>query len=66
MGRDPIAVDATCCRIMGIDPLQIEYLQLAASRGHLLVDRIEQRGEPIAAVHTPFALIDSMSHFRLG
>lgn len=66
MGRDPIAVDATCCRIMGIDPLPIEYLQLAATRGHLLADRIEQRGEPIAAVHTPFALIDSMRHFRLG
>ncbi|MEO7653699.1 MAG: DUF362 domain-containing protein [Bryobacteraceae bacterium] len=66
MGQDLIAVDATCCRIMGIDPLQIEYLQLAASRGHLLLDRIEQRGEAIAAVHTPFALIDSMRHFRLG
>ena len=26
MGRDLAAVDATCCRIMGIDPMQIEYL----------------------------------------
>src|SRR5262249_39240483 len=25
-GSDPVAVDATCCRIMRIDPLQINYL----------------------------------------
>src|SRR5579864_5481112 len=28
-GRDVRAVDATCCRIMGIDPLKIAYLQPA-------------------------------------
>ena len=28
-GGDPVAVDATCCRIMQIDPLQIGYLRLA-------------------------------------
>ncbi|MDQ6698758.1 MAG: DUF362 domain-containing protein, partial [Acidobacteriota bacterium] len=27
MGRDLVAVDATCCRIMGIDPEEIEYLR---------------------------------------
>ena len=29
-GSDPVAVDATCCRIMRIDPSQIGYLRLAA------------------------------------
>ncbi|HXJ43598.1 MAG TPA: DUF362 domain-containing protein, partial [Bryobacteraceae bacterium] len=28
-GNDVAAVDATCCRVMGIDPKQIPYLQLA-------------------------------------
>ena len=32
-GSDPVAVDATCCRIMQIDPFQIGYLRLAASAG---------------------------------
>ena len=30
MGRDVVAVDATCCRIMGIDPEKLEYLRMAA------------------------------------
>src|SRR5229473_7576332 len=31
-GKDPVAVDATCCRVMKIDPMQIRYLQLASRR----------------------------------
>src|ERR1035441_5237862 len=31
-GSDPVAVDATCCRVMKIDPMQIRYLQMATSR----------------------------------
>jgi len=31
-GHDPAAVDATCCRIMKIDPLRIQYLRLVAER----------------------------------
>jgi uncharacterized protein (DUF362 family) len=66
MGRDLAAVDATCCRIMGIDPMRIEYLRLASSLGQINAERIEQRGEPIAKVHTPFELIPEFRHVRLG
>ncbi len=66
MGRDMAAVDATCCRIMRIDPSRIEYLRLSSSPGQLDDESIEQRGEPIAAVHTPFALIPEFRHVRLG
>jgi uncharacterized protein (DUF362 family) len=45
MGDDLAAVDATCCRIMGIDPAKIEYLQLASGLGPVDADRIEQRGD---------------------
>ena len=65
MGRDLVAVDATCCRIMGIDPEKVEYLRLAATLGHVHPGRIEQRGETIASVHTNFALIDEFSQLRL-
>jgi uncharacterized protein (DUF362 family) len=66
MGHDLVAVDATCCRIMGIDPEKVEYLRLAAELGHVHTGRIEQRGETIASVHTNFKLIDEFSHLRLS
>jgi uncharacterized protein (DUF362 family) len=66
MGHDLVAVDATCCRIMGIDPEKIEYLRLSDKLGHVHTGRIEQRGETIAAVQTNFQLIDEFKDFRLA
>jgi uncharacterized protein (DUF362 family) len=65
MGRDLVAVDSTCCRIMGIDPEKVEYLRMAANLGHVHPARIEQRGETIASVRTNFALIEEFSGLRL-
>ena len=65
MGRDLVAVDSTCCRIMGIDPEKVEYLRMAADLGHVHPARIEQRGETIASVRTNFALIEEFSGLRL-
>jgi uncharacterized protein (DUF362 family) len=66
MGADLAAVDATACRIMGIDPAKIEYLRQSAARGHVAERQIEQRGESIASVRTPFALIPEFQHVRLA
>jgi uncharacterized protein (DUF362 family) len=66
MGRDLVAVDSTCCRIMGIDPEKVEYLRMAADLGHVHPARIEQRGETIASVRTNFALIEEFSGLRLA
>lgn len=66
MGHDLAAVDATACRVMGIDPDRIEYLQRVAERGHVAEAQIEQRGEMIASVRTPFALIPQFQHVRLA
>lgn len=66
MGRDLVAVDATCCRIMAIDPEKVEYLRMAADRGHVRAGRIEQRGEIIESVRTPFELIDRFRDLRLA
>jgi uncharacterized protein (DUF362 family) len=57
-GTDVAAVDATCCRIMGIDPAKIEYLQLARGTENLRENSCRQIGESIASVRTPFELID--------
>ena len=66
-GRDPVAVDATCCRIMRIDPLKIGYLQLVSGSSYArLAERsIEQTGEPIATVATAFELIPEFQRVRL-
>jgi uncharacterized protein (DUF362 family) len=65
-GRDPVAVDATCCRIMRIDPMKIGYLQLAAGSGAQVMEtNIRQTGVSIAEVGTPFALIPEFQRVRL-
>lgn len=65
MGSDLVAVDSTCCRIMGIDPLKVEYLRMAAALGHLRTDRIEQRGERVSATQTSFSLSSNFQQIRL-
>jgi uncharacterized protein (DUF362 family) len=65
-GRDPAAVDATCCRIMRIDPLKIEYLRLAAGgQAHITENGITQTGERIEDVTMPFALLPEFRRIRL-
>jgi len=63
-GRDPVAVDATCCRVMGIDPKQIEYLQLARGEENLGEQAFRQTGENIRSVRTDFALVDQWKQIR--
>ena len=65
-GKDPVAVDATCCRIMRIDPMQIRYLQLAVrGESQITEDHILQIGESILSVATPFELIPQFQRIRL-
>lgn len=59
MGRNLPAVDATCARIMGIDPGKVRYLRAASGRlGPVAEQLIEQRGETIASVRTNFELME--------
>jgi uncharacterized protein (DUF362 family) len=65
MGRNLPAVDATCSRVMGIDPDEIPYLRAASGRlGPVSEPQITQRGEPIAAVRTDFELLDHVDAHR--
>lgn len=57
MGRNLPAVDATCCRIMGINPYKIHYLHVASKwLGPVDDNGISQRGEKISAVRKDFFL----------
>jgi len=60
------AVDATCCRIMGLDPDRIGYLELAAGKGNLRAGLIPQIGEPVASVANHFALLPELQYLRLA
>lgn len=65
MGRSLPSVDATCCRIMGINPQRVDYLRVADSIiGPTSEDDISQRGETIAGVLTPFALCEGIPAHR--
>ncbi len=59
MGRNLPAVDATCVRLMDLNIYGVRYLTEASGRlGPIHEWNISQRGEPIAALQTPFELID--------
>ncbi len=57
-GNDPVAVDATCCRVMGLKPERVKYLEQAGTLlGHLQVDKIQQVGENIETVRQSFEVL---------
>jgi uncharacterized protein (DUF362 family) len=62
MGSDLLAVDATCCRLMMLDPERIGYLVLGSGKklGLLRTADIKQLGEPIEELAKPF---ETVSHF---
>ncbi len=67
MGADPVAVDATCCRLMRIAPERIAYLQQASLfLGNLSEDRVDQRAESIAGRETDFRVIAEFAASRRG
>jgi uncharacterized protein (DUF362 family) len=63
MGCDPVAVDATCCRLMQLDPEKIEYLMLGYEKrlGLVRATEIQQIGERIETLAQPF---ETVSHFE--
>lgn len=65
VGEDPVAVDATCTRIMGLAPERIDYLANAGLLlGHLKEENIRQLGESVASVKTPFAVLHEFRRLR--
>lgn len=70
MGSNLPAVDATCARVMGIDPYKVRYLVAADNwLGPIDETAIRQVGESIQHVQTRFALVDripAQKGLRLG
>jgi uncharacterized protein (DUF362 family) len=62
MGTDPVAVDATCARVMGLRPENVRYLNEAAEfLGNLNDSAITHRGEPLSRFKTRFEVLAQQS-----
>jgi uncharacterized protein (DUF362 family) len=68
MGADLVAVDATCCRLMQLDPARVGYLSLAHQKklGNLAEAGIRQLGEAIDARKQPFDTVAAFKPLWLG
>jgi uncharacterized protein (DUF362 family) len=67
MGSDVVAVDATCSRVIGLDPRRMAYLHEASKYlGNLDEARIRQVGEPPSRYATEFDVIDAFKETRLS
>jgi uncharacterized protein (DUF362 family) len=64
MGRNFPAVDATCARIMGINPRRVPYLAEAWRLGPVSEKEIVQVGENLATVRTDFKLLEIIPAHR--
>ena len=65
MGTDLVAVDATCARIIGLDPSKMPYLSVAAEFiGNTEPARIEQRGERPDRYQAQFDVIEPIRKMR--
>ncbi|MSU76503.1 MAG: DUF362 domain-containing protein [Gemmataceae bacterium] len=67
MGHDLVAADATCCRLMMLDPDKIGYLVLGAMKklGRMKEAEIAQLGETIASLAQPFATVPHLDDLRM-
>jgi uncharacterized protein (DUF362 family) len=66
-GADPVAVDATAARLMGIEPARIWYItQASRFLGNMDDDVIDQRGEAITNFAQTYEVIESMRLIRPG
>src|SRR6202158_1839068 len=65
LGDDPVAVDATSTRVMGLLPEKVKHIAQAATLlGHIAPEKIRQLGESIASVATPFMVLKEFQHLR--
>jgi uncharacterized protein (DUF362 family) len=66
-GADAVAVDATCARLMSLDPWKIDYLVNAEPfLGNIAEERIEQIGELPDALRQDYQVLDRFRHLKGG
>lgn len=65
LADDLVAADATCARLMGLEPDRVPHIHEAAKFiGNSSPNQIEQRGEALQPVHVPFTVVPEFEFLR--
>lgn len=63
LADDPVAADATCARLMGLEPARVEHIRLAGDfLGNLRERAIDMAGDRTEAPSRPFAVLPAFSY----
>jgi uncharacterized protein (DUF362 family) len=66
LADDPVAADATCARLMGLDPSRITHIRIGAQfLGNASTKRIDQVAEVVCAPASPFEMVPEFQHLRV-
>lgn len=66
LADDPVAADATCARLMGLEPTRITHIRIGARfLGNISIERIDQVAEAVCAPANPFAAVPEFQHLRV-
>lgn len=65
LADDPVAADATCARLMGLDPDRVTHIRVAAQfLGNSSQELIRQLAEALDPPQCPFRLVPEFEHLR--
>jgi uncharacterized protein (DUF362 family) len=66
LADDPVAADATCARLMGLDPAGIPHVRAGEEfLGNASIERIDQVAEAVRAPASPFEVVPEFEYLRL-
>jgi uncharacterized protein (DUF362 family) len=66
LADDPVAADATCARLMGLDLTRITHIRMGAQfLGTVSNERIDQVAEAVCAPANPFEVVPEFEHLRV-
>jgi len=66
LADDPVAADATCAGLMGLDATRITHIRIGAQfLGNASIERIDQVAEAICAPANPFEVVPEFEHLRV-
>jgi uncharacterized protein (DUF362 family) len=67
LADDPVAADATCARLMGLDADRVTHIRVGAQfLGNSSIARIDQLAEPVCLPTTPFEMVPEFEYLRMN
>jgi uncharacterized protein (DUF362 family) len=63
LAGDPVAADATCARLMGLDPTRVTHIRIGAQfLGNVSTERIDQLADAVCVPANPFDVVPEFQH----